>query len=189
MNKLRSSLLITLFALGACRSSSPETAEAPSASLRPPVELAGGLRVAAPAGWEALEPGSSMRAAEYRVAGEGGDASMIVYFFGGGGGSVDDNFERWRGQFEARDGGLPVSEEKQWRTDGGLPVHEMRVEGRYVAEVRPGAEERHDEAGWRMLAAVVVTPEGAYYPKLVGPAETVRANQAAWDAFVGSMSL
>jgi hypothetical protein len=160
------------------------------AAPAPRVELVGGLAVTPAAAWIARAPASAMRAAEYTVPGPGGDASLVVYHFGRGGGSVADNFARWSGQFEAPGGGAAVPdvlEHGERARAGGLVAHELRISGRYVAEVTPGSDERHDEPGWRMLAAVVETPAGAYYPKLVGPEATVRANEAAWDAYLDTL--
>ncbi|HWT46955.1 MAG TPA: hypothetical protein VN085_13350, partial [Vicinamibacterales bacterium] len=57
----------------------------------------------------------------------------------------------------------------------------------YVAEVRPGASEHYNKPDFRLLAAVVSTPNGPYYIKLTGPSRTVAAAKPAYDAFLGSL--
>ena len=54
--------------------------------------------------------------------------------------------------------------------------------GTYVAAVRPGAAERLDKPGYRLLAAVVETPLGPYFFKLTGPARTIARWDAAFDS-------
>jgi len=61
------------------------------------------------------------------------------------------------------------------------------VSGTYVAEVRPGATEHFNKPDFRLMAAVVETPRGPYYVKLTGPARTVAAATAAYEAFLGSL--
>jgi hypothetical protein len=49
-----------------------------------------------PEGWTAVPPASSMRKAQYRVPGPGGDGECIVFFFGvGQGGDPMANAVRW----------------------------------------------------------------------------------------------
>jgi hypothetical protein len=54
-------------------------------------------------------------------------------------------------------------------TVNGLQLTILDVSGTYVAEVRPGATERHNKPGFRMRATVVETPKGPYFIKLTGP--------------------
>ena len=60
----------------------------------------------APPGWTVETPSSSMRRAQYRIAGPGGEAECVVFYFGPGqGGDAKANVARWAGQF--RDAGGP----------------------------------------------------------------------------------
>jgi len=59
--------------------------------------------------------------------------------------------------------------------------------GTYVAELRPGATARHNKPAFRLRAAVVDTPRGAYYIKITGPANTVAAADADIKKFLGTM--
>lgn len=171
--------LLVLLAQAACRAPDP----APSEPLR------GGLCATPPAAWAPREPASQMRVAEYEVGGgTGAPASLAVYHFEGAGGTVEQNFARWAAQFTTPEGG-PVEPRMLAAPDrGGLRIHELSVEGTYVAEVRPGAEERHHEPGWALRAAVVETPAGPYYVKLVGPEATVRAAEPDWNRYLASFA-
>src|SRR5262245_39243612 len=67
---------------------------------------AAGLRFSVPKTWERVPAPSDVRAAQYKIPGSGGqDGELILFYFGKDkGGSVQDNLERWYGQFTRPDG-------------------------------------------------------------------------------------
>ncbi|MCW8141477.1 MAG: hypothetical protein KIT58_21445 [Planctomycetota bacterium] len=142
------------------------------------------------AGWVEEPAANRMRAAQYRLPraeGDGEDGELVVFHFGGGGGSVEDNLDRWISQFRQPDGGSSKAAAKLERRDvGGLAAHVIELAGTYVAETRPGAGERVNKPGWRLLGAIVETPAGPFFVKLVGPAATVQAAKPAFTRFVES---
>jgi len=150
-----------------------------------------GLAFTAPAAWTSRPPASTMRVAEFvvpRAAGDSEDAEAIVYFFGGSGGTVDANIDRWIGQMQQPDGS--ASKDKARRevlTINGLKVTTVDLAGTYVAEVRPGATERHNKPDFRLRAAVAETPRGPYYIKMTGPAKTMAAADADFKKFLATM--
>ena len=73
------------------------------------------------------------------------------------------------------------------RTVNGLPVTMLDISGTYVAEMRPGSAERHNNPNFSMRAAVVTTPKGPYFIKAVGPAKTMARWSATIDKFVESV--
>jgi hypothetical protein len=152
---------------------------------------AAGLAFTAPAAWTPRPPASTMRVAEFvvpRAAGDSEDAEAIVYFIGGSGGTVDANIDRWIGQMQQPDGS--ASKDKARReslTINGLKVTTVDLAGTYVAEVRPGATERHNKPDFRLRAAVVETPRGPYYIKMTGPAKTMAAADADFRKFLATM--
>jgi hypothetical protein len=132
-----------------------------------------------------------MRVAEFVLPGPAGgmqDAELVVYYFGGSGGSVDANIQRWLGQMQQPDG-RPTGEVavRDTRTVNGLKVSTLDVSGTYVAEVKPGSSQKHNSPGYRMRTAVVETPRGPYYIKLVGPAKTVATWANSFTQFLGSL--
>ncbi len=147
---------------------------------------AGELRYKAAEGWVIEHPTSSMRVAQYKLpkaAGDSEDASLVLYYFGSDqGGSVQDNIDRWVGQIEKPDGSSSSDKAKTERlTVNGLRVTTIDVTGTYTAEMSPGSGTRHNKPNYRLRAAVVETPKGSYFAKLVGPEKTVNR----WDrAFV-----
>jgi hypothetical protein len=134
-----------------------------------------------------------MRVAEFvvpKAAGDSEDAEAIVYFFGGSGGTVDANIDRWIAQVQQSDGS--ASKDKARRdtlTLNGLKVTTVDIAGTYVAEVRPGATERHNKPDFRLRAAVIETPRGPYYLKVTGPAKTMAAADADFKKFLASVRL
>jgi hypothetical protein len=152
---------------------------------------AAGLVFTAPPAWTSRPSASTMRVAEFvipRAAGDSEDAEAIVYFFGGSGGSVDANIDRWIGQMQQPDGSASKEKARRERlTINGLTVTTVDVAGIYVAEVRPGATERHNKPGFRLRAAVIETPRGPYYIKMTGPAKTMAAADADFKKFLATM--
>jgi hypothetical protein len=145
------------------------------------------LKFTVPAGWIEEERTSSMRIAQYKLTRVGGDtesASVVLYYFGQGqGGSTAANIERWVSQMKQTDGASSKEAAKEQRFEvNGLKVTTVDVAGTYVAETTPGSGTFENKPGYRLLAAVVETPNGPYFLKLVGPEKTV----ARWnESFFG----
>jgi hypothetical protein len=151
---------------------------------------AAGLAFTAPSTWKSVATSSSMRVAQYvlpRAAGDTADAELVVYYFGGTGGTVEANIERWVGQMRQPDG-RPSSAvaKRQSRTVNGLKVTLVDVPGTYVAEMTPGASERHNSPNFHLRAAVIETSNGPYFIKLTGPAKTVAASEKQFETFLAS---
>ena len=136
------------------------------------------LKFRVPDGWVEEERTSSMRVAQYRLpkaAGDTEDASLVLYYFGQGqGGSTAANIERWVGQIKQADGSASKDKAKEENLEAnGLKVATVDITGTYVAETTPGSGTLQNKPGYRLRAAVVETPKGSYYVKLVGPEKTV----------------
>lgn len=150
------------------------------------------LTYQAPPEWERVESGSTMRLAEWKLAPGAGDpdeARVIIFYFGkGGGGSVEANLERWYGQFEQPDK-TPSRDRARVRklTVDALNVTRADISGTYVAEVRPGAGERHNKPDFRMIAAIVEGGEGPWFVRLLGPKATVARWEKSFDQFLRSL--
>jgi hypothetical protein len=161
----------------------PESGSDPESAPHAP-----SLRFVAQPEWITEAPSSSMRKAQYRLPGTAGEATLVVYHFPVNAGTLEANLERWAGQFEQPDGVESQARmtREQRRVDE-LDVLLVDLSGTYVAETFPGSGERVREEGWRMLAAVIETPEGPYYAKLVGPADTVAEHAQRFDAFLEAL--
>jgi hypothetical protein len=140
------------------------------------------LKFTVPAGWIEEERTSNMRIAQYRLPKaqpDTEDASVVLYYFGQGqGGSASANVERWVSQMKPADKSSANATAKQESFEvNGLKVTTVDVAGTYTAETAPGSGTFYNNPGWRLRAAVVETPNGSYYVKLVGPEKTV----AQWN--------
>src|ERR1044072_495547 len=140
------------------------------------------LKFKVPPGWVEEERTSSMRLAQYKLPkaeGDTEDASLVLYYFGPGqGGSTAANIERWLGQIKQWDGSTDKSGKLVMTETAGLKMTTVDVSGTYVAETAPGSGTFNNKPNYRLRAAVVETPNGKHYLKLVGPAKT----GAQWHA-------
>lgn len=154
----------------------------------PPAQNGRELQWSDPVGWRRTRPTSSMRKAQYSVPGANGaeDAEVTVFYFGQGqGGAVQDNINRWHGQFEAEGADAGVFNEE--RTVNGLRVHITGKRGRFAGGgMMPGAAPAEPRGGWALLGAIVETPDGPWFFKMVGPGATVDAARRGFDDLVGS---
>jgi hypothetical protein len=142
----------------------------------------GELHFKAPDGWVTEKPSSNMRMAQYKLPkaeGDPEDATLVLYYFGASqGGSTQANIDRWINQMQQPDGSASKDKAKTDNmTVNGLKVTTVDVTGTYTAEMAPGSGDRHNNADYRLRAAVIETPKGSYFAKLVGPAKTI----ARWD--------
>jgi hypothetical protein len=146
---------------------------------------AGGYAWSVPARWTE-QAARSMRVATYTVpAAAGAEAGeCAVFFFATGeGGSIDANVERWSRQFE----GTPKPE-RSARTVRGVPVTTVRLSGAYLAPGGPMMQSQGKRPGYLLVGAIAETAQGNLFYKLTGPAATVTAAQAEWEALIASLA-
>jgi hypothetical protein len=210
INKTGAPLLLVIFCI-ACNAPGPtvvpmnsNSSPLPGAGAQPSPQSrpaqsgptqSGNLRFQPPAGWTAEQPSSSMRVAQYRLPraeGDSADASLVVFYFGPGqGGSVEANLDRWIGQMQQSDGTPSKSKAKIDNvTVNQMPVTLLDVTGSYAESGMGGGGSGQQIQGLaRMRAAVIETPQGAYYIKLVGPEKTVNRWDASFMEFIKSAEL
>jgi len=145
---------------------------------------AAGIAWTPPAAWTTGK-GSAMRVATYVVPGaRGADAGeCAVFYFGQGqGGGIDDNVTRWERQFKEQPGA-----KRDRRTVDGLTVHLVDIEGTYLSPGGGMMQSQGEKADYRLLGAIVEAPQGNVFFKLTGPASTIDAAQAGFDALIASL--
>lgn len=179
--------LTLLLPAAACSSAATQTNQQNNSS----VPATGELRFKATDGWIVEKTTSSMRVAQYKLPKADGDAedgSLVLYYFGAAqGGPVQANIDRWINQFQQPDGSSSQSKAKtETTTVNGLKVTTVDVAGTYTAEMMPGGGDRHNSANYRLRAAVIETPKGNYFAKLVGPANTIAKWDQAYNEYVKS---
>lgn len=178
---------VAIICSGCSKNSGPITPSSTAAQTAPrsarATQPAGGeLRYKIPEGWTVEKPNSDMRAAQYKLpkaAGDNEDALLVLYYFGQGqGGPAQANIDRWINQIKQPDGS---SSKEKAKTDAltvnGLQVNTVDVTGNYSGGMSPDSAPASSQAIYRLRAAVIDTPRGAYFVKLTGPEKTV----GHWD--------
>ena len=163
----------------------------PSNSTQSSTNASGELRFTAPEDWVKEQPTSAMRVAQYKLPkaeGDSEDASLVIYFFGATqGGAVQANIDRWTSQIQQPDGSSSKDKAKTETTIvNGLKVTTVDLAGTYTAEMAPGTGNQRNDANYRLRAAVIETPRGNYFLKLVGPAKTMGRWEQSVTDFVES---
>lgn len=143
----------------------------------------------APAGWVSEPPANTMRRAQYRVPGPGGEGECVVFYFGPGqGGDPLSNAQRWASQFTLADGSsgesaLKTSEMKV----GDVAVLLAEVAGTYNAGMSMGMAPSEPQPGYKLLGAVAEGADANWFFKFTGPEKTVDANRAAFEGMLKSI--
>jgi hypothetical protein len=143
-----------------------------------------------PSDWKSKPTVAGMRAAELQLPETGGKAEVIVYYFGeSGAGSVQANIDRWVGQFTQPDG-KPSKDVAKVETAkyAGQEASVLSVSGRYASRAMPGAE-AVDKENQSMLAAIVPSPKGPYYFRLIGDRAAVEAQSGKFRELLTSLKL
>jgi hypothetical protein len=151
----------------------------------------GPFTLVVPAGWSEKPSTSSMRAAQFQLpAPAGGEAEVIVYYFGeSGAGSVQANIDRWLSQFKQPDDKPSKDVAKIETTElAGQQASVISVSGRYVAPATPGGEPM-DKPDQSLIAAIVPSPKGPYYFRLIGSKAAVAAQEKAFRDALASLKL
>jgi hypothetical protein len=150
----------------------------------------GPFSLVVPANWQERPSTSNMRAAEFQLTGNAGKAEVIVYYFGeSGAGTVQDNVDRWVNQFKQEDGKSSGEVAKIEQTKfAGQDAHLVSVSGHYVAPAMPGGE-AVDKPDQSLVAAIVASPHGPYYFRLIGDRAVVAAQTPAFQQMLASLEL
>ena len=134
-----------------------------------------------PARWQSAPNTSSMRLATYRIPHAPGDTEDGDLSITQAGGSVEANAARWVGQF---DEASQKSAKRTTRKVGALEITIVEAKGASTG-MAAGASAASDRA---LLGAIVPTPGMPHFFKLTGPAKTVLAARAEFDALVASFA-
>jgi hypothetical protein len=177
-----------LLPLAGCSKKQQQTGqgEAAMASLGTGTGSVAGIRWSVPKRW-AEQGQRPMRVATYSVPASEGDteaSECAVFYFGNDqGGTVDQNIDRWIGQFETSS--VPSRASKDIN---GMKVTLVQIAGAYLAPGGPMMQSTGKKENFRLLGAIVEGPEGSVFYKLTGPAKTVTAAEGEFNALVDSIS-
>jgi len=152
-----------------------------------PVELS--LLWNDPPAYQRITPKTAARAAEYlvpRAGKDAEDAECVVMTFGPRhGGGLDENLKRWLDQFHPALG-------PPRRMDveiNGMRATFVEVAGTYTGNAMPnreGLSSPPSKQGWRLIGAIIESPTGLWFFKLLGPDLTVRVGSRSFEDMVRS---
>lgn len=145
---------------------------------------AGGVRWTVPARWQSAGA-KPMRVATYTIPGAPGseNGECGVFFFGTGqGGGVEENLQRWVGQFEGAS--TPKKSEK---TISGMKAHLISVSGTYLSPSGPMMQSQGKKPGWSLSGVIIEAPDGNVFFKCVGPTATIQKAQPEIDELLKSV--
>jgi len=154
-------------------------ADRPGATIR-----MGSFQIQAPADWQPKQPRTKIVAYEFAVKPAEGDARNGRVTVMAAGGSVEQNIERWYGQFKQPDGRSTKDVARvEKKKIAGQPVYLVDISGTFFDRPGPFAPgvERKD---YRMLAAIIVTREGQIFVKFYGPRKTVSRQAKAFRSMI-----
>jgi hypothetical protein len=142
--------------------------------------------------WKKKTPRTKIVEHEFEVPVVEGDEIPGRLTVMGSGGSIDENVNRWLGQFtDAAGKGLTRDKAKVEKLSiGGLTVHYVDLSGTYKdapgGPFAGGATTLREN--YRMLGAIIENKTaGNYFLKLYGPKATIEANEKPFQDFVNSL--
>lgn len=145
----------------------------------------GDITLVVPATWKQQPPANKLRLAQFEIPATGNDkepAELSVFNFGAGG-TVEQQVERWKGQF------LPENREfsqEQGKIELGQYVL-VDLAGTYKKPSGPPILAKTTPMpGAEMLVAMISTEQGTYFLKLVGLKATVSAAAADFRKSIGA---
>lgn len=141
-----------------------------------------------PSTWQRQQPTNTMRVVQFGVPlaeEDMGKVEFVVFYFQGQGGGVEENLKRWIGMFQDVQG----KEKKAEKEVSGLKITTLDISGTYKDKPFPMSQDFTPRKDYRMLAAVVETPDdGPYFFRFVGPKKTIAAQEAAWNHMLETVS-
>jgi hypothetical protein len=150
---------------------------------------AGELRWSTPSGWKS-GPEKPMRAATYLIPAvsgdnEGGECAVFMNI----GGGVAANINRWISQFKQPDGSSSAAKAKQKKeTVNALQVTTVDLTGIFSGGMAMG-QTSTEKPGYRLLGAIVETPQGEVFFKLTGPEKTIAAAETDFQSLIKSVKM
>jgi len=170
-----------------------DAGEAGDKEAKVTLKVAGGTIVLqAPAAWKQVDPQFGMIEAEFSVGpgtseADGQEVDEARMTLMASGGSIDQNIERWFGQFQQPDNRDSSEVAKVEELDiQGTTVHYVDISGTYTG--MGGAAAGGAKDGYRMLAAIIeMDGDRNYFIKFYGPESIIEENAKAFREFLESL--
>ncbi|MCC9600619.1 hypothetical protein LOC67_08600 [Stieleria sp. JC731] len=151
------------------------TAGKSSAEEAKAIDVLGKAKMTVPSEFKPSEKKSRIIEHEFKV-GEGDAAARLTMMRAGGG--VAQNIKRWKGQFS---GGKEEDQKTETVKAGPFELHLVDVTGSFAESMGGGpffGGRTVQRENYAMVGAIFASEDGGmYFAKLVGPAETVKANR------------
>lgn len=181
---------IVALALTLSVTASPNCVSAEESSAKPAaeVDVFGVGKLIVPAEFKKSEVQSRIIEHEFSASAEDGDdapTARVTMMRAGGG--VEANIDRWKGQFGGSDKEVSETEVVE---SGKLTVHTIQVTGEYTETMGGGpfsGGKKVKRPNYAMLGSILVDSRGRqYFVKMIGPADVIEANEAAFKKMVRS---
>ncbi|MDM4014111.1 hypothetical protein [Roseiconus lacunae] len=156
---------VALLSLGAGRSVAEEATS---------VDVLGKAKMSVPSEFKKSEKKSRIIEHEFKV-GEDEKAARLTMMRAGGG--VQPNIKRWKGQFS---GGKEEDQKTETFKAGPFEVHLIDVAGTFAESMGGGpffGGKTVQRENYAMVGAIFESEDRLYFAKMVGPAETIKANR------------
>jgi len=188
MNR-RHILLPMILLAGGLVVSSAQVSQAEEKSVE--IKFADGkMTLHAPGSWEQKKPRVRIIEHEFSIPPVEGDKLAGRVTVMGAGGSVEQNLNRWMGQFSQPDGKstkeVAVVEELKV---AGQTVHLIDISGNFKDQRGPFAPATLRKE-YRMMGAIIVTEKrGKYFLKMYGPKKTIAANEKKFKDAINTLKV
>jgi hypothetical protein len=155
------------------------------------IEGVGQMHFLNPSDWTRKRPSSNMRIYQVTIPPVEGDSQPgEVAFFAPIGGSIEDNINRWIGQFSQPDGSDSKAKTTIEDLQGDVyKVKLVTLTGTMLASSMPGMPAQSEKTGWMMLGTIIETPSGPWYVKATGPEKTMSSSKEKFIALSKSIQI
>ena len=155
---------------------------APGAIIQSRKVEIGELCLTAPSDWLRREPSSQMLLAEFSLLKAEGDRDDGRLTVSTAGGTVEDNVNRWKGQF----GGTPTKESQETLEANGVTITLVDYTGTFTDQRGPFAAGA-PKSGYRMLGAIIPIGEQLFFVKGSGLEKTMVAHAEKFRGLLQSL--
>ncbi|TWU20104.1 hypothetical protein Pla52o_46180 [Novipirellula galeiformis] len=153
------------------------------------VDVFGEGELKVPSQFQATKPQSGIIEHEFVAKSTENEKATARVTFMAAGGDIQANIGRWKGQFS---GGAADAQKSEEMKVGKWNVHIVDVSGKFQERMGGGpffGGKTVERENYAMTGAIIVHPEGRkYFVKMVGPAEVVSENRAAFVQMIKSIN-
>ncbi len=159
------------------------------------VSLAGGkIRMKAPAQWKSVPPKNNIILSEFAAPADAAKEKQARITISSATGGVQNNIDRWYGQFSQPDGSATKDKAKVEKFEAaGQTVHFVDIPGTFADSGGAGPFQQAPAVkreNYRMLGAVIETKDyGTLFVKATGPAESIETLKEGFRKMLDTMEV